>query len=715
MRGSAQIFLFLIWLFPGGVYAQSQVDLITCTSNLQAVYTGPLTERRLTGAVFRFSAQGEETLAACQRYAAATVEGKAQATLWYAYALLAAGQDAAALDMLLALEGPVRPTRPWADPLRRALHLRQELMGQIGEPPHPLFADKAAPETRLRLVKAGLLSVKPTLHQLEEEGAYTTLLKIYSGSQALEIDGKPLEPDLGKLRALADAAVSKALLEDDPLAAMRALKNASGYFQREQEDHDLKANPGQARWRLEQALGLGLIGWHQIERDEVYREDLLRETLPLVSILLETSDTADVLYSIGEAIAADWAGLRTGQGLDAAAAFQAAAQAGSAKAKARLALAALNQRQREAASVLADLNALRQQDSCVYTALASAYRQGLITGRPDPAKAREIYTAGQRIGDAGSFLGGGEMWRFAIGSELDFAIAKDLFLRALNQFNLARCNRAVPAKAHLSLAWLAHTGQGGAVDLVAAQSHFRQATHWGSFLSAEALAELHFFGLGVPQDPILAYDYATKAYHWNKQNHPILIAFSLFANSGADLLGLETLGLPDPETSLAVLSEGAQAGSFSSALLLGLKVSIQPELSASLPRRPKSNDILATLDSHFGAFERGYQRRSGPAQMLEWDTMNTHLAGQINLAFTAARYDTVAAIQPDPARALAFYRALPPEHPVAIKMLNLDRFPYLSERGQRRVGNGPITLTDVVNQGLDTQLSPLPLAILLSP
>ena len=708
--------LCLVLGFGCTAAAQSQADLINCTSNLRVTYASPIIERRLTGAVFRDQALGAETLAACAAHAAAS-DGELRATLFYAYALLASGQSFDALSVLLALEGRADDSVPWADPRRRAFALRATLL-DVEEAAgagskHPLFADEAAAPTRLSLMRAGLLPIGPSLNTLEGQGAYRTLLAVYSGAHGLSLNGQEIEADLAKLRQLSDAAVSKALGRDDPLGAIRALKTASGFYQRAQTATGIVSEPAQARWRREQALGLGLRGWHEIERDEAYRDALVRETLPLVSTLLETSDTADVLHSIAEAVATDWAGLRTGQGLDPFSAFQAAAEAGSAAAEARLVLARLAQGQENAEDAINTLTTLSQRDACVYDPMASAYRQGLLTGASNHGQALSIYARGQRAGDAGSFFGAGEMRRHGVGLPYDFAQAKALLTQALSQLNLTRCSRSIPARTHLLLGWLEHTGQGGQMDLARAHAHFRSATRWGSFHAAEALAEQYFFGLGVPQDPVLAYDYATKAYLWNRAAHPTLLAFDFYGESGGSLPGIGPDGLPLPprDQTLEVLSEATQAGQFSAALILGLGLKADPKLRAQVSGRPQADDLLKALASHVGSFERAYD--SGRDD--EWASMNAALDGQINLAFTAARYDTVAAIAPDPQKALAFYQALPAAHPVAQKMLQLDRFDNLSALGQQRVGQGPITLEAVVEQGLADELQPLPLSVLLSP
>lgn len=710
----------------GGAQAQDAgVDqarlVVTCTSNLRAVYAAPVTARRLIGAEFLDQDQGPQTRAACEQLAEGSGDPafREHRLLWLAYARLADGDRGAALRALANISAPGGATAGLADPRIRAWALWQHLAGTQENTETNALSDTLFPEQiedktahgarLLDLAQKGLIGLDVLETTLLESQAFEALIALYDGSQVIQ--NQPLGPDLLKLRDLADRAAQ----HPDPLVSMTWLKRAAGYYQRGFEQQGLVAEPEQALWRLELAFGLGLAAWHQISLPADYREAVQVQTLPLVETLLAESQNPEVLFSIAQSIQFDWAGLANT--FDAATAFEQAAQAGSARAKATQVLNALQRGELEGES---GLGTLALEDSCVYDLWGKAFRDGLMTGRREPQTALAIFRQGQEAGSAAGFAGEAELLRWGLLNQgFDFKGAEGLFRQAISPVTAARCGREIPGNAHLILGWLYFTGQAGALDIEAARTQFLASQRQGGFAAAEALAEMYLFGLGVPRDGVLAHEFASKAFLHNRRQYQSYLALSFHQQLGLELPGLSLdqegdLPLAPVNDAVVQFAAGATSGSFYGTYYLGLALMSDPALTRLVGGQIDGAALIAELASHVGAFERGLAS-DGPTQAQAFDAMRAELAGVQNLAFTAARYDSQAGIHYDPARALNFYRALGLGHPTVAKIMSLDRFEYLSPSARQEIGQGPITLTQIVELGLGQEMRPLPLHLFLTP
>ncbi len=695
--------------------------IVSCSSNLRAVYGDKARTSGLIGARFRNRDLGLQTRSACQTLV--DQDPRPRHLLWLVYANLAGGNTERAQTTLAQIPPPPRAITSRLDPRIRANELRLALARQSApaqSAPLTFFSSivQARPrnsDLMVQLAQAGLLPVDQVLATLEDDQAFLVLLDLYQGKAGLRRDGVPLGPDLPALRRVSDAMAAV----EDPFSSVLGYRNAAIFYGRGFDGQGIAADAGAAQAARGAAFLRGFNAWFQIGLPESYRDGLITQALGTIAPLLAEGSDAKVLEHVAQAVAIDWGGLQSVQGLNL---NQVEAQATSAGSAVSAAAILLNGAQRRpSADLEQSLQPLAVNDACVFDLWARAIVGGLIEEASLDA-AQQLFAAGQAAGKIGAFVGGGDMLRWGLNSQgEDLVAARDLYQEAatLAAQGQGLCRRGDSASAHLRLAWMASAGQGGDQDLALSYDQFLAATNQGSFLAAEALADHHMFGLGVPMDPVLAHDLVSKATLWNSLQNLGFPALSLHQRLAGPI---DEFGDPDADQLLIYpldevmrqLKTAQEAGSFFGAYYLGLATMAYPDLALEADIPWKGRAILAGLDNHIGAFERGYwaadeQRRA------EFDAMRAELVGQLNLTFTSARYDTVAAIAHDPARALAFYRALGPDHPTAQRLLQMDRFGDLSDTAQARLGPGPVTLAQVVDAGLADQLRPLPLHALMLP
>ncbi len=695
--------------------------IVSCSSNLRATYGDKARTSGLVGARFIEPALGAQTRAACQ--ALVDQDARPRHLLWLAYADLASGQTAGALATLAQIAPPPKAITSRLDPRIRANELRLTL-GRQTAPAQTVPSTFLSPilqtgprdaDLMVRVAQAGLVPVDQVLHTLEDDRAFLVLLDLYQGKEGLQRDGSPLGPDLPALRRASDAMAAL----EDPLSSVLGYQNAATFYGRGFDGQGVAADASAAQAARGAAFLRGFNAWFQIGLPEAYRDALIAQALATVGPLLAEGGDAEVLEHVAQAVAIDWGGLQSVQGLNLNQVEAEATSAGSAVSAAAI---LLNSAQRgSSADLEQNLQPLAASDACVFDLWARAIVGGLVEGATLDT-AEQLFAQGQAAGKIGAFIGGGDMLRWGLtGRGEDLVGARALYEEAATRAAQGQglCRRGDAASAHLRLAWMASAGQGGDQDLALSYDQFLAATNQGSFLAAEALADHHRFGLGVPFDPVLAHDLVSKATLWNSLQNLGFPALSLheglagptdeFGDPNADQL----LIYPVDEV-MRQLKIAQEAGSFFGAYYLGLAAMAYPDQAAEADVPWKGAAILANLDNHIGAFERGYAA-AGEQRRAEFEAMRAELAGQLNLTFTSARYDTVAAIAHDPARALAFYRALGPDHPTAQRLLQMDRFGDLSQTAQARLGPGPVTLAQVVEAGLADQLRPLPLHALMLP
>lgn len=331
-----------------------------------------------------------------------------------------------------------------------------------------------------------------------------------------------------------------------------------------------------------------------------------------------------------------------------------------------------------------------------------------------------LYEQGHAAGKAGAFVGAGELYRWGqVGGIYDFSGAHNLFSQALEQGEDGDCGRGDRAAAHFNLAWLTFNGQGTEQNLNVARQHFLEAARLGNFAAAEALAEIYAFGLGVPRDPVLAHEFASKAFLWNNLENQTFLALTLFHDQGLDLPGLSADGSQDLRLApradaLRFMGDAARDERFQGTLYLALAALDDPTVLSQNGLGGEPEELLATLGGAMGDFERCYAA-SGASRTSHFDRMRAELADIDNLAFTPARYDAAGGWPHDPKRALAFYQAMARTNPAAERLLALDRAPYLTANGEVLMGPGPHTLADIVALDLGDEMNPLPFHLLLSP
>ena len=717
----------------GEARAQTGSDLelvaqtVACTSNLAAVYATPTTDRRLIGARFLDEEAAKDTIAACA--ALAEISDDATNRLWLAYAQLAANDDAAAIKTLARIRFPPPGVYGQADPRVRAAALRFHLLQgassasnlSAAAPFSALFVDQAlAPNRLITLGQAGLIAPEEVIKALETQGDFSSLIEIYTGIQTLDPAGTPLGPDLAALRATADLAAAHA----DPLVSLMAQKQAAAYYDRGFDRQNLTADPAAAQVRRNQGLLTGLAAWFDISQPEEYRDALAAQTLPLVSQVLEESQSLTAIEAAGEAVALDWAGVQSVQGLIPRNTDSLALDLVSPLAQARTLLGRARAGQLDPAAARASLAALAEQDACVFDLWAQHSYLGDLPTEGAGSLVDQVlvlYGQGQAAGKTGAFVGAGELYRWGqVGGVYDFAEAQRLFTRALEQGPEGDCGRGDRATAHVNLAWLAFNGQGTRQDLGVARHHFLAAARLGNFAAAEVLAQLYAFGLGVPRDPVLAHEFASKAFLWNSVENQTFLALSLFKDRGIDLPGLSAKGPPDlrlapKEEALQLLAAATTlAETFQGNFYLALAALDDPTVLTRHGLLKEAGELFATLGGAIGDFERGYAAQ-GATRTEYFDRMRAELDAIANLTFTAARYDVDGGWPHDPKRALAFYQALGQTNPAARRLLALDRTPYLTANGRVLMGPGPHTLADVVALDLSDELVPLPFHMLLSP
>lgn len=114
-----------------------------------------------------------------------------------------------------------------------------------------------------------------------------------------------------------------------------AQKQAAVYYDRGFDRQGLEADPGAAQDRLDQGMLTGLATWFDITQPEEYRDAIATQALPLVGQVLEQSQSQEAIEAAGEAVALDWAGLQSVQGLNPFAAEAIALEIASPLAQAR--------------------------------------------------------------------------------------------------------------------------------------------------------------------------------------------------------------------------------------------------------------------------------------------------------------------------------------------------------------------------------------------
>ena len=696
--------------------------IVTCTSNLRAVYAEPVAERRLIGAEFIDRNRGPETLSACEGLVA--LEPEPTHLLWLAYAELALGDHGAAIQVLGRIPPAPKGTYGLIDPRVRAGELRRALaalpapiqarefsyFSPLAQPPY------AFPNAVINLAQEGHISEEQLLAHLQESGAYFSLLDIYQGLVDAGPDGARLGPDLLALRAMSDEMREA----DDTLVSIWGHVRGSALYGRGYGAQGVEADLEAAQDRIDAAFMTGFRAWFDLSQPEAYRDDLIAQVAPLAFRILQDSQDPEALELLVQAVDVDWDGLQSTQGLSLLAAIDQAALMGSPLAEAQQLIAGLfGEAESEPTEVLQQLEVLAGQDACVYDIWAETLASGFF-GEADLEQARDLFRAAQASGKVAGFVGEANMLRWGVlETGYDFKTARDLYQQSLEFEGAGECGQGDYSSALLQLGWMFFTGQGGEQDMTRALQLFYRAMQRGNFAAAETLADMYFFGLGVPQDLVLANDMATKAYLWNGNENLQWVVQALHQKlvGPFEEFDLETPGglpiLPE-DIALAELWEAANRGNFYGLYYLGLVAMADPDLTAELGIPWKGSAYIQELDSHVGFFERGFVE-GGSVREQWFDEVRRELEGQVNLTFTSARHDTVAGIAHDPVRAFTFYRAIADENLTAQKLLDMDRFPYLTEQGKGLAVEGPLRLEDVIAFGLEEELRPLPLHLLLMP